>query len=84
MKKATVRHIQHNLADVLRQVEAGEEFQILRRNHPVAKLVPIQDVSLEDTADWSEHTSELKAIFKGRTVTGKPMHEIVSEGRGDY
>jgi hypothetical protein len=39
---------------------------------------------MEDAADWSKHTFELKAIFKGRTVTGKPMQEIVSEGRGDY
>ncbi|KKL00887.1 hypothetical protein LCGC14_2628080 [marine sediment metagenome] len=84
MKTATIRQVQHNLAEILRQVEAGEEFKIVRRNHPVARLIPIKDVFLEDAADWSEHTFELNAIFKGKTVTGKPMQEIVSEGRGDY
>ena len=84
MKTASVRQVQHNLADVLRQVEEGEEFQILRRNRPVAKLIPIQDVYMEKTVDWAEHRSEVITIFKGRTITGKPMEKIVSEARGDY
>ncbi len=83
MKSATVREIQHNLAAVLRQVESGEEFQILRRNRPVAMIVPVRDKSNEQTADWSKHKSEIDQIFGGKTVSGKPISEIVSDGRGD-
>ncbi len=84
MKTATVRQVQHNLAEVLRQVEAGEKFQIVRRNHPVAMLIPMRGAYAEKAADWSKHRSEVNTIFKGRAVTGKPMEEIVSDGRGDY
>ncbi|HEY8925900.1 MAG TPA: antitoxin Phd/YefM, type II toxin-antitoxin system domain protein [Polyangia bacterium] len=40
MKTATVRKVQHNLAEVLSWVERGEEVRVLRRNKVVAKLVP--------------------------------------------
>lgn len=53
MKTATIRQVQHNLAEILRQVEAGEEFKIVRRNHPVARLIPIKDVFMEDAGDYS-------------------------------
>ena len=84
MKTATIREIQHNLAAVLRQVESGEEFQILRRNHPIAMIVPIRDKSPEETSDWSTHESEIDGIFDGKVVRGKPISEIVSDGRGNY
>jgi prevent-host-death family protein len=36
MKSTTIRQAQHNLAKVLREVEAGEEVEIRRRNQPIA------------------------------------------------
>ena len=84
MKKATIREVQHNLAAVLRQVESGEEFQILRRKHPIAMIVPIRAESSEKTVDWSEHRTEVEIIFDGRVVTGKTVADLVSEGRGTY
>ena len=40
MKTATIRKVQHNLAEILSWVERGEEVRVLRRNKVVAKLVP--------------------------------------------
>jgi prevent-host-death family protein len=40
MRTATVRDVQHHLAEVLAWVEQGEEVQITRRSKPVARLIP--------------------------------------------
>jgi prevent-host-death family protein len=32
-----------HLSNLLNQVEQGEEFIITRRNHPVARLIPLQN-----------------------------------------
>lgn len=32
-----------HLSNLLNQVEQGQEFIITRRNHPVAKLIPLQN-----------------------------------------
>ena len=83
MQSATIREIQHNLAAVLKKVEGGEEFQVLRRKKPIARIVPLPPGDSEPPADWSEHAPEISRIFHGRVVGGKPMQEIVSDGRGE-
>ncbi len=40
MKVATVRELKNNLNKILSVVEHGESVQILRRNVPIARLVP--------------------------------------------
>jgi prevent-host-death family protein len=82
METATVREIQHNLASILRRVEAGAEVLIQRRRKPVARLVPAEGHG-EQAADWSTHAAELARVFGGRTVSGMPMEQVVSAARGD-
>jgi len=82
MQTATVREVQHNLARILRRVEAGTEIVIERRRKPVARLLPM-DSSEEHPADWFSHAAEVVEVFGGRTVTGTPMEQLVSEARGD-
>lgn len=83
MQRATIREIQHNLAAVLKKVEGGEEFQVLRRKKPIARIVPLHADDNEPPADWSAHAAEISRIFHGRVFGGKPMQEIVAEGRGE-
>ena len=83
MQTSSVRYVQHHLADVLKLVETGEEIQILRRNRPVAMIVPIGHPS-DHSPGWEGHFSEIKKIFKKRKVGGKPMSEIISDARGEY
>jgi len=40
METATISEVQHNLAACVRKVEHGQEVEIRRRNHVVARLVP--------------------------------------------
>jgi prevent-host-death family protein len=82
METATVREVQHNLARILRRVEAGAEILIERRHRPVARLVPA-DAAAEQGADWSTHAAELAQVFGGRIVSGKPMEQVVAEARGE-
>jgi len=42
MKSIKVRDLQHNLGRVLDQVERGETVQVLRRNKPIARIVPLE------------------------------------------
>jgi len=84
MRTATIREVQHKLARIIREVESGEEFQILRRKLPVARLLPVRKSAVETAADWSGHEKEIAAIFHRAPVLGKPLDEIVAEGRGDY
>lgn len=83
MHTSSVRHVQHHLADVLKLVETGEKVQILRRNQPVAMIVPLEDKS-NQPPDWEGHLLEIKKIFKKGKVAGKPMSEIISDARGEY
>lgn len=82
MQTATVREVQHNLARILKRVEAGAEILIQRRRTPVARLLPVEKPA-EQVADWSTHVVEVADLFGGRTVTGVPMEQLVSEARGN-
>jgi antitoxin (DNA-binding transcriptional repressor) of toxin-antitoxin stability system len=82
METASVREVQHNLARILRRVEACSEVLIHRRHRPIARLVPAEQ-SAERAADWSTQGAELARIFHGRTVSGRPMEQVVAEARGE-
>ena len=84
VQSATTREIQHHLAAVLKRVEAGEEFEVRCRQRPVARIVPVRRAEAETSADWSSHAADIARIFGGRIVGGKPMQDIVAEGRGEF
>ncbi len=77
MRTATIRDVQHNLADVLSCVERGEEVIVLRRGKMVAKLVP-PDPSPRASPDF---LARAKAVW-GSEPKGRRLSEIVSESRG--
>jgi len=83
MQSSSVRYVQHHLADVLKLVETGEKVQVLRRNKPVAMIVPLEKNS-DETVSWDNHLSEIEAIFDNKKVSGKPMSDIVTDARGEY
>jgi prevent-host-death family protein len=82
MITATLREIQHNLASVLRNVEAGEEVIIRRRNRPIARIVPMPPPE-ERKADWSSLKKWRERMFPHGKLPGKAVSELISEGRGD-
>jgi prevent-host-death family protein len=74
MKTATVGEIQKNFAGVLKKIKAGEEIIVTSRGEPVARITPIGPKRDIDWPDFFEEAIEIK---------GKPVSEIVVEGRGD-
>lgn len=82
MTIATIRQIQHNLADFVRRVEAGEEVEIRRRDRPVARIVPVTPLA-ERRVDWSDVQSWRRQLFGRRKPRGNPISATIYDGRGD-
>lgn len=75
-----------HLSELVARAEAGEEVIITRHNKPVAKLVPIAEVSPELVARRRVALEGLQAIgrdmaARGGPITREEILEWVSEGR---
>ena len=66
-----------HLPALLERVARGEEITITKHGKPVARLVPIEAVSLERRREAVER---LKEFSKGRTL-GVPVKQLIEEGR---
>ncbi len=80
MKTASVREIQHHLSRVLEWVEGGEEVEVTRRKKVVARIVPAEDPEKKQP-EWPDFEARLKELKK-LGWRGKPLSEIIDEGRG--
>jgi|SaaInl4_150m_RNA_FD_contig_21_1311690_length_277_multi_2_in_0_out_0_1 prevent-host-death family protein len=69
MISINVREAKTNLSSLLKQVEQGEEIQILRRGKPVAMLAPIpkDPVSLPPMAKFRDQI-KIKGIPASETL----------------
>lgn len=75
-----------HLSELIARAERGEEVIITRHNKPVAKLVPISEVSPELVARRKQIAAEMQAIGREAEARGGPItvEEILSwrdEGR---
>ncbi|MFY8082301.1 MAG: type II toxin-antitoxin system Phd/YefM family antitoxin [Rubrivivax sp.] len=75
-----------HLSELVARAEQGEEVIITRHNKPVAKLVPISQVSADLVARRREAVAQLQAIGRQvveRTgdITREEILEWVREGR---
>lgn len=78
-KRYSIMETQHNLARVVRDVEAGYEVEITRRRRPVARLVR---VDVQEPVDFPDFTVRAAAIWAGGWA-GASSGELVDEGRGE-
>ena len=74
MKTASVGEIQKNFARVLSGINDGKEIIITKRGKPVARIVSLPHKSKIEWPDFYNEAVDLK---------GKPISEIVIEGRKD-
>jgi antitoxin (DNA-binding transcriptional repressor) of toxin-antitoxin stability system len=81
MKTATVREIRHDFGRVLTWIEEGEQVEITKRKRVVARLVPVKIKAKE--FKWPDFAARRKKTFPNG-IKGKPVSEIVDEGRGEY
>jgi len=84
METATIRKVQHNLAAYVRKVEHGQEIEIRRRNHVVARLVPaVTPPAAARDPKWGEVRERLRRMWGDKPAPGKPTSEILYESRGE-
>ncbi len=81
MKTATIRDIRHDFGRVLSWIEDGEQVDITKRRRVVARLIPVKPKARK--LEWPDFQARLKKTFPNG-VKGKPISEIVDEGRGEY
>jgi prevent-host-death family protein len=62
-----------HLSELIARAERGEEVIITRHNKPVAKLVPISEVSPELVARRRKALVELQAIGREMIARGGPI-----------
>ena len=70
---------QHNLARVLREVEAGYEVGITRRRKLVARILPVEG-SQETT--FPDFTARAEKVW-GTTQATTSSDKLLDESRGD-
>lgn len=70
---------QHNLARVLREVEAGEEVVITRRRKIVARILPPANAEAPAFPDFASRARDLW----GNGWAGKSSDALLDEARGE-
>ena len=78
MRTATVRHVQHNLKEVLAWVDGGEEVQVVRRGKVVARLLP----PAPQVAETPDFVARARSIW-GDAPRGPRLSRLVSDARGE-
>lgn len=78
MKSFSIMEAQHNLAALLREVEAGQELTITRRHKPVAKLTPFKPAGKIRFPDFKARAQQ---TWSG-AWSGAGSDELLAECRG--
>ena len=79
MKTFSIMETHHNLAHVLREVEAGHEVGITRRNKLVARLLPPAE---EAEIALPDFVGRARKIWGG-AWKGVSSDELLDESRGE-
>jgi len=79
MKTFSVMEAQHNLAVLLREVEAGRELTITRRRKPVARLSPMP---ADGPVVFPDFAARAQKNWRG-PWRGAGAQVLVDESRGD-
>jgi antitoxin (DNA-binding transcriptional repressor) of toxin-antitoxin stability system len=75
MKTTRVQQVPKQWPKILRWLAAGEEVEVTEPNQVVAGLVPARPAAAPDFLERA------KAVW-GEAPIGKPLSELVSDGRG--
>ncbi len=68
-----------HLPQLLERVAKGEEFTITKHGKPIARLVPLQSTMAKP--DVRAAVEAMKRFWKGRTLAGISVREMIEEGR---
>lgn len=70
-----------HLPQMLRQVQAGKEFEISVRGVAVAKLVPVESVHQQRIQSTSKMREFLRSQIKADAGQGLDLAALINEGR---
>ena len=76
MKTFSIMQTQHNLSQVLRVVESGQEVGITRRKQLVARILPVQE-----TIELPDFLSRARRVWP-KGWTGSGSKSLLDETRG--
>ena len=79
MRTASIRHVQHNLAAILKCVEAGEEVRVTRRHAVVARIVPERD---EHRVQHPDFVLRARQVWR-KVPRGTSLSRMVIDARED-
>jgi prevent-host-death family protein len=79
MKTINVRNLQHHLRAVLDEVGKGESIEVIRRNEPVARIIPTSEKKSPEP--WPDLEKRLDIIFGGKRPNPSAS-EIIYGDRG--
>lgn len=80
MPTATVRDLRNNFARVSIWIANGESVTVTKDGRPFAKLSPIGAPQKPPT--WPDLAARRGRLFP-QGVKGKPLSQIIEEGRGE-
>ena len=81
MKTATVRELQHRMAEVLGWVEDGEQVQIRRRNTVIARIVP--DQARRAKPAMPDFLGRIRDNYPHKPIPAAGMRKILEEMNKD-
>jgi prevent-host-death family protein len=81
MKSATIRQVQHELAEVISEVQKGQEIAITKHGKVVARLVPVGRT--KSSVVWPDSQARMKALTSGKPTKGTPPSELIRQQRGE-
>ena len=80
MLKANVSTLKNNLSRYLQKVRRGQSVEVLDRNQPVARLVPV-DLREEHHDEWVDHLARLDIIRCGAMKGSKKIMRTPPPGK---
>jgi prevent-host-death family protein len=81
MTAIPARDLRNHTAEILRRVEAGEEFEVHRNEQPIAKIIP-----LRQRRQWipaAEMVPQLQRLGSDRTGVLRELRDAVSGSTDD-
>lgn len=80
MKTVAVRDLRHHFSEIEARLKQGEEIVIRKRNHVIAKLVPLSPHP--ETMDYPDFAARQRRIFGDKVLPATGV-ELVTQDRGE-
>jgi prevent-host-death family protein len=81
MKTASVREVQHGLADILEEVRRGQVVRVTHRGEVVAEISPASE--RRGPVRWPDSMARMRRRFGLDPIAGAPASLLIDESRGE-